>query len=264
MHINQEGLNLIKSFEGLRLDAYQDVAGIWTIGYGHIKGVKEGMTISEAEAEALLREDLADAENAVSRFVKVPISENEFSALVSLVFNIGSGAFAGSTVLRKLNAGDHKGAADAILMWNRSTVGGKKVVVQGLVRRREAERSLFLKAVPTFLNQEENASAGAPETGNAATRPSAAAASASTAPPAAEKSSGGGLTGPLATTAGGGAAAGGSAVAVSHPDNPFVQWMSNTFGPYTDQILIAVAVITVLVALYVLYRTFFSSPETAH
>ena len=62
----------------------------------------------------------------------------------------------------------------------------------------------------------------------------------------------------------GGAAAGGSAVAVSHPDNPFVQWMSNTFGPYTDQILIAVAVITVLVALYVLYRTFFSSPETAH
>lgn len=263
MHINQEGLNLIKSFEGLRLEAYQDVAGIWTIGYGHIKNVKEGMAISEAEAEALLRDDLADAESAVSRFVKEPISENEFSALVSLVFNIGSGAFAGSTVLRKLNAGDHKGAADAILMWNRSTVGGKKVVVQGLVRRREAERSLFLKPVPTFLNREENATASAPTTGNTATRPSAAAASANTAPPETKKSSGG-LATPIATTAGGGAAAGGSAVAVSHPHNPVVQWISETFGPYTDQILIAAAVITVLIALLILYRAFFSSPETAH
>jgi len=263
MQINREGLELIKRFEGLRLEAYQDVAGIWTIGYGHIRTAKEGMVISEAEAEALLRSDLKDAEGAVNRAVKVPVTENEFAALVSLVFNIGAGAFAGSTVLRKLNGGDHKGAADAILMWNRATVGGKKVIVQGLVRRREAERSLFLKPVPTFLNEDKKAPSGAPSTGNTAARPSAG--SAPTAPPAvaAEKNSGGGIATPVATVAGGGAAAGGSAVAVSHPQNPAVQWIADTFGPYADQIMIAIAVTTVLAALYVLYHTLFAPSESA-
>lgn len=149
MHINHEGLALIKRFEGLRLEAYQDVAGIWTIGYGHTRTAREGMVITEAQAEALLRDDLKDAEASVSRFVRMPLNENEFSALVSLRFNIGRAAFADSTVVERLNDGLRARAADAFIMWNRATVGGVKVIVQGLVRRREAERDLFLKPVVT-------------------------------------------------------------------------------------------------------------------
>ncbi len=145
MRISDAGLALIKRFEGLRLDAYKDVAGIWTIGYGHIKTAKPGMKITESQAETLLKDDLQDAERGVERLVKVPISSNEFSALVSLVFNIGEGAFAKSTTLRRLNANDRVTAADAIELWNKATVGGKKTVVQGLVRRRAAEKALFLE-----------------------------------------------------------------------------------------------------------------------
>jgi len=261
MQINREGLELIKRFEGLRLEAYQDVAGIWTIGYGHIRTAKEGMVITEAEAEALLRGDLADAEGAVSRLVKVPVSENEYSALVSLVFNIGAGAFSGSTVLRKLNAGDHKGAADAILMWNRATVGGKKVVVQGLVRRRDAERSLFLKPVPTFLDQGSKAESEAPAATAPASRPSANVGA--TAPPAATKSSGGGIVAPAAAVAGSGAAAGGTAVAETHPDHPFVHWGGLGIWALVDLIMIALAALIVVIALYVIHETVFSSSEKA-
>lgn len=148
MHINAAGLELIKSFEELRLEAYQDIRGIWTIGWGHIRTAREGMVITEAEAEALLREDLAAAEEAVSRLVTVPITHNAFSALVSLTFNIGAGAFEGSTVLKRLNRRNYKGAANAFLMWNRATIGGRKIIVRGLVRRRGAERALMLLPDP--------------------------------------------------------------------------------------------------------------------
>lgn len=148
MQINQAGLDLIKRFEGLRLEAYQDVAGVWTIGYGHIKSVKPGQKITAEEAEQLLRDDLKDAEHGVQSPVKVPINENEYSALVSLVFNIGRGAFAKSTAVKLLNKDDRIGAADAIELWNKSTVGGKKVVIPGLVARRAAEKGLFLSPTP--------------------------------------------------------------------------------------------------------------------
>ena len=144
MQINQTGIDLIKRFEGLRLDAYQDVAGIWTIGYGHIKTAKPGMKITEQQAEALLRDDLKDAEKGVQSPVKVDLSDNEYSALVSLVFNIGRTAFGKSTAVKALNRNDRMAAADAIELWNKSSVGGKKVVIPGLVARRAAEKALFL------------------------------------------------------------------------------------------------------------------------
>ncbi|MEG3859764.1 lysozyme, partial [Microcoleus sp. herbarium12] len=112
MTINQDGLNLIKSFEGLYLDAYLDPIGIPTIGYGHTQGVEEGMTITEAQAEELLRKDLAEFESAVSEAVEVEIDENQFSALVSFSFNLGAGSLFESTLLKLLNQGDFQGAAD--------------------------------------------------------------------------------------------------------------------------------------------------------
>lgn len=139
MALNEDGLELIKTYEGLRLKAYQDSVGVWTIGYGHTRTAKPGMTITAEEAEALLRQDLADAEKAVTRLVKVPLNDNQYSALVSFVFNLGSGNFAMSTLLKKINSGDIAGAAKEFKRWNRA---GKKVLA-GLVRRRDAEAALF-------------------------------------------------------------------------------------------------------------------------
>lgn len=138
--INKAGLDLIKSFEGLRLKAYKDAVGVWTIGYGHTKTATPGTVISEPEAESLLLNDLAEAQGAVERLVKQPLNDNEYAALVSFVFNLGSGNLSRSTLLRKLNAGDRKGASDQFLVWNKA--GGK--VLAGLTRRRQAERDLFL------------------------------------------------------------------------------------------------------------------------
>lgn len=139
--INKAGLDLIKFFEGLRLKAYKDSVGVWTIGYGHTRTATPGMSISEPEAEALLREDLKDAQGGVDRLVKQQLSDNEYAALVSFVFNLGAGNFSRSTLLKKLNAGDRKGAAEQFLVWNKA--GGQ--VLAGLTRRRKAERDLFLK-----------------------------------------------------------------------------------------------------------------------
>ena len=147
--VNAAALALIKSFEGLRLAAYRDAAGVWTIGYGHTAAagppaVYRGQEIDEAEAEAILRADLERFEDQVQRLVTVELNDNEFGALVSLCFNIGAAAFAGSTCLKRLNKGDRKGAAEALTWWNKATVQGRKVRLAGLVRRREAERQLFL------------------------------------------------------------------------------------------------------------------------
>lgn len=145
MKVHAEGLRLIKEFEGLSLAAYRDAAGVATIGYGHTAGVKLGDSITKAEAERLLAKDAADVAARLAKLIHVPVSANEFSALVSLAFNIGMGAFAKSTVLRRLNAADRKGAADAILLWDKARVGGKLVPLAGLTRRRAAERALFVK-----------------------------------------------------------------------------------------------------------------------
>ena len=148
--ISAEGLALIKRFEGLRLEAYLCPAGKWTLGYGHTGGVSEGMKITEEQAEELLKKDLAHFEKGVAAMLdgQFVANENEFSALVSLAFNIGLDALKGSSVMTFLRIhGDRKLAARAFLLWNKATVNGKKVTVPGLTRRREAERALFLKPV---------------------------------------------------------------------------------------------------------------------
>ena len=141
--INQEGLNLIKKFEGLSLRAYKDVVGVTTIGYGHTgPGLKMGSIITSDQAEDLLLDDLEYFCKVVNDCVKVQITNNQFAALVSFTFNLGGRALLTSTLLKKLNAGDIKGASSEFLRWNKA--GGK--VMAGLTGRRSAERDLFLKA----------------------------------------------------------------------------------------------------------------------
>ena len=145
MRVSERGIELLKQFEGLELEAYQDIAGIWTIGYGHTgPDVQPGMRITEREAEALLRRDLKSREDAVDRLSSVPLNNNEFDALVSFVYNVGIEAFRGSTARKRLNRGDRMGAADALTWWNKATVGGVLREVLGLTRRRASERALFL------------------------------------------------------------------------------------------------------------------------
>lgn len=140
MKYSQDGLRLTEFFEGCRLQAYQDQVGVWTIGYGHTKGVTKGMTCDQPQAEFWLAEDVKQAADEVNRKVKVPLIQGQFDALVDFVFNLGSGNFESSTLLRKLNAGDYKGAAAEFKRWNRA--GG--VVRSGLLHRRLAEENLFL------------------------------------------------------------------------------------------------------------------------
>lgn len=140
MQLSSQGLALIRRHEGLRLDAYLDPVGIPTIGYGSTLNVSMGQSITEQEALELLLADVERFEDAVRESVNVPINQHQFDALVSLCFNIGEGAFKRSTLLRKLNAGDHAGAADEFLRWKHA--GGR--VLPGLVTRRDDERRLFL------------------------------------------------------------------------------------------------------------------------
>jgi len=147
---SQNGIDLIKAFEGLHkiksdgsVRSYRDPAGRWTIGYGHTSGVKSGMLITPEEAEDLLRTDVVEAEEAVERLVKVDLSQNQFDALVSFVFNLGQGNFRSSTLLRKLNRGDYDGAATEFVRWNKARVEGQLRPLPGLTRRRTAEAALF-------------------------------------------------------------------------------------------------------------------------
>lgn len=143
MKINDAGLELIKSFEGLRLDAYPDPATggePWTIGYGSTRDVVPGMTITQEEADERLRADVATFEECVERAVGQHVNENEFAACVSLAFNIGCTNFRTSTLANLLRQGRNEEAAHQFVRWNRAA--GK--VMAGLTRRREAERDLFL------------------------------------------------------------------------------------------------------------------------
>lgn len=139
MQISKAGLDLIKQFEGLYLKAYRCPAGVPTIGYGHTAGVAMGQTITQQQADDYLRRDVRQFERAVARQVRVPLAQGQFDALVSFTFNLGEGALAQSTLLRLLNDGDYTGAAAQFDRWNKA--GGR--VLQGLVRRRAAERALF-------------------------------------------------------------------------------------------------------------------------
>ncbi len=137
-------IDLLKSFEGLRLASYQDGAGICTIGYGHTKGATEGQVITELEAESMLREDLKMAETAINQSVHVAITQHQFDAMACFAFNVGCAAFRQSSVLRLLNSGNSAWAAESFLKWNKIRVNGELAECPGLTRRREAERNLFL------------------------------------------------------------------------------------------------------------------------
>jgi lysozyme len=140
------GLELTKQFEGLELKAYQDSVGVWTIGYGHTgSDVKAGLMITEAQASVLLAADVAWAVTCVNKSVTSAINQNQFDAMVDFVFNLGCAAFAQSTLLRMVNAGDLAGAAGQFGRWNKA--GGK--VLAGLTKRRMAEAALFQKAMTT-------------------------------------------------------------------------------------------------------------------
>jgi lysozyme len=141
---SQAGVELIKGFEGVRLNAYDDGIGVATIGVGHINGVHMGDVITEDQADDYLRDDLGSAEAAVNRLVKVPLDQSKFDALVSFTFNLGAGALASSTLLKKLNSGDVDGAADEFLRWTKA--GGR--IMAGLTKRRISERMLFLTGKP--------------------------------------------------------------------------------------------------------------------
>lgn len=138
---NNLNLDLIKEFEGLRLESYQDIGGIWTVGYGHTKTARPDMRITKAGAEALLRDDIRWVTEAIERFVSVPLNDNQYAALVSFIYNVGAGAFRSSTMLRHLNSKSYKLAGDEFPRWNKV----KGVEVRGLTNRRLKEQELFRK-----------------------------------------------------------------------------------------------------------------------
>ncbi|CNL15637.1 putative phage lysozyme [Yersinia frederiksenii] len=144
MQISENGINKLKVEEGERLTGYKDSRGIPTVGVGHTgvvdgKPVAVGMVITKDKSSELLRSDLAWVEKAIATNVKAPLTQNQYDALCSLIFNIGPTAFANSTVLKRLNSGDYKGAADAFLMWKKA---GNDLNI--LLPRRQRERALFL------------------------------------------------------------------------------------------------------------------------
>jgi lysozyme len=139
MNISQEGISLIKKFEGCELEAYKCAAGVWTIGYGHTKDVKEGDSILKEDAESMLVHELQEYCNDVDIAVKVDLKQNEFDALVSWTYNLGLTNLNSSTMLRVLNEGKHDEVPAQMKRWNKAS--GQ--VKQGLVRRREAEALMF-------------------------------------------------------------------------------------------------------------------------
>jgi len=158
MRINQATVDLVKEFEGLKLEAYFDPVGVLTIGYGYTNragfgpGVSFGDVWTKEKAEEMLAETLVRFANEIRPLLKRDATENQFGAMLSLAYNIGTGAFSRSTCLKRFNAGDIEGAADALTWFNKA--GGK--VLRGLVRRREAERVLFLSDVPSRINKDTN------------------------------------------------------------------------------------------------------------
>lgn len=147
MKISDSGLAALKREEGCKLTAYPDSRGVWTIGTGHtgrVDGVAvhKGMTITQDTADRLLRDDLSWVEHCIAERVTVPLNQNQYDALCSLIFNIGANAFIGSTVRRQLNAGNYTAAADAFLKWSRA--GSNPTI---LAPRRGRERAMFLSQV---------------------------------------------------------------------------------------------------------------------
>lgn len=141
MKTSENGINLIKRFEGLKTKAYLCPAKVWTIGYGHTNGVNKGDTITAEKATEYLKQDIEVFENAINLLVKVELNQNQFDALISFVFNVGIEAFKKSTMLKFINTGHYQLAAGQFDRWNKK----KGVVLEGLTVRRRAEKELFLK-----------------------------------------------------------------------------------------------------------------------
>jgi lysozyme len=139
VNISEEGISLIKKFEGCELRSYQDAVDVWTVGYGHTKDVKPGQMITKEEAEEMLIEELTEYCSYVETAVEVPLHQNQFDALVSWTYNLGPTNLNSSTMLKKLNAGEYEDIPEQIKRWNKA--GGK--VLPGLERRRLAESLLF-------------------------------------------------------------------------------------------------------------------------
>ena len=139
METSQDGLKLIKKFEGCELKSYQDSVGVWTIGYGHTKGVEEGQEITQDEAEEMLASELGEYEGYINDMVECDLEQHQFDALVAWVYNLGPTNLRSSTMLKRLNANDLDDVPNQIKRWDKA--GGK--VLQGLVRRREAEALMF-------------------------------------------------------------------------------------------------------------------------
>ena len=139
MKISEQGLDLIKTFEGLELEAYRCAAGVWTIGYGHTKGVERGMKIDANTANEMLAEELIEYEGYINKYVTASLEQHQFDAMVSWVYNLGGGNLQASTLLKVLNAEDYDGVPAQLMRWNKA--GGK--VLEGLTRRRQAEADMF-------------------------------------------------------------------------------------------------------------------------
>ena len=145
LSVSRSAVELIKAFEGFRAKSARLDDGRWTVGYGHTLTAREGAEITEPDAEALLLYDLIGASHAVNEHVFTPLTQNQFDALVSFVFNIGVRAFRGSPTLRRLNEGRPLEAAMAMELWRKADLEGERIVIDALVRRRAAEKALFLK-----------------------------------------------------------------------------------------------------------------------
>ena len=142
MKISPDGLQFIKDAEGCKLAAYLDSVGVPTIGVGHTKGVHGGMTITQLQADKFLEDDLEDVYRCIEGYVHVPLSQGQFDALCSFIFNLGCGSFKGSTLLNRLNKGDYTAAAEQFPRW--VNAGGQKLA--GLVKRRAGEAEMFSEA----------------------------------------------------------------------------------------------------------------------
>lgn len=153
--VSESGIDLVRKFEGLHkvteegdVRAYRCPAGKWTIGYGHCRGVKSGMRASVGECEKFLIADLNEAGNAVRSSVNVPLSQHQYDALVSFVFNLGAGNFRSSTLLKKLNKGLYQEIPAQLIRWDKARVDGKLIALRGLTRRRTAEAALWAMDAP--------------------------------------------------------------------------------------------------------------------
>ena len=139
MKISEDGLELIKKFEGCETSAYQDNVGVWTIGFGHTKGVEEGQTCSIEDAESMLADEMDEYEGYINNMVKVDLQQHEFDSLVAWVYNLGPTNLGESTMLKVLNGGQFDRVPDEMNRWTRA--GGE--ILEGLVRRRQAESLMF-------------------------------------------------------------------------------------------------------------------------